>query len=65
MDIRLTAKEKQILQMIADGRTSAEIAEVVCLSLPTVKWYRKRLRVKFDTATTMEMVRKAIKVGII
>ena len=58
--IRLTAKERRILQLIADGRTSPQIAEELCLSLPTIKWYRKRLRAKFDVPSTIQMVRQAI-----
>lgn len=62
---RLTAREREILQMIAEGHTSEQIAERLCLSLPTIKWYRKRLRVKFDVETTVEMVRKALVAGLI
>ena len=63
--IRLSPKELQILQLLADGLTSPDIAEKMCLSLPTIKWYRKRLRAKFDANTTVEMVRKAMKNGLI
>lgn len=62
---RLTAREREILQLIALGHTSEIIAEKLCLSLPTIKWYRKRLRVKFDVGTTVEMVRKALEAGLI
>jgi DNA-binding CsgD family transcriptional regulator len=63
--VRLTSKELSILKMIADGKTSAEIAELLCLSLPTIKWYRKKIRTKFDADTTIETVRKAIEMGLI
>ena len=45
--------------------TSEQIAEQLCLSLPTIKWYRKRLRIKFDVGTTVEMIRKALLAGLI
>ncbi len=64
-NLRLSLKELQILRMIADGKTSPQIAEAVCLSLPTVKWYRKRLKTKLDVATTIGMVRKAISEGLL
>lgn len=51
--------------MIADGKTSPQIAEAMCLSLPTIKWYRKGIRIKFEAETTVEVVRKAIESGII
>lgn len=63
--IRLTAKEQRILQMIANGHTSEQIAEEMCLSLPTIKWYRKRIKVKFEADTTVEVVRKALEQGLI
>ncbi|MBR0223959.1 MAG: helix-turn-helix transcriptional regulator [Bacteroidales bacterium] len=59
--ITLTATERRILQMIADGKTGPQIASVLCLSLPTIKWYRKKLRAKFGVATTMQMVRRALE----
>ena len=61
----LSAKELTILRMIADGKTSPQIAEAMCLSLPTIKWYRKGIRIKFEADTTVEVVRKAIESGII
>lgn len=63
--VKLSAKELEILKMIAAGQTSPSIAEHLCLSLPTIKWYRKRLKVKFDSTSTIQMVRKAIEEGII
>ena len=62
---RLTAREREILQMIADGHTSEQIAGRLCLSLPTIKWYRKRIKVKFDADTTVAVVRKAVELGLI
>jgi LuxR family transcriptional regulator len=61
----LSSKELTILRMIADGKTSPQIAEAMCLSLPTIKWYRKGIRIKFEADTTVEVVRKAIESGII
>ena len=61
--IVLSKKESQILSLIVSGRTSTQIAETVNLSLPTIKWYRKKLKERFDAETTAEMVGKAIKAG--
>ena len=63
--VSLKEKEVQILQMIAEGKTSPQIAQVMCLSLNTIKWYRKKLKAKFDTNGTIQMVRKAIDMGCI
>lgn len=63
--IVLSKKEIRILSLIAEGKTSPQIAEIMIFSLPTIKWYRKRLKEKFEAETTVEMITKAIKTGII
>lgn len=63
--IRLSAKELSILHLIASGQTSPQIAERLCLSVPTIKWYRKKLKAKFDVETTVQMIRKAIDQDLI
>lgn len=62
---QLTAREIEILKLIAEGLTSAEIAAVVSLSVETIKWYRKRLLQKTDSANSAEMIRKATEYGMI
>jgi DNA-binding NarL/FixJ family response regulator len=64
-NIKLTRREKTILQEVALGRTTPQIAEALGLSPETVKWYRKQLLVKFSAATSAEVVRKAVQNEII
>lgn len=61
----LTEREKEILPLIASGLTSPQIADKVCLSLATIKWYRKKLMTKFDAANTAELISKAKEKGLI
>ncbi|MBR0029261.1 MAG: helix-turn-helix transcriptional regulator [Bacteroidales bacterium] len=63
--IRLSEMEARVLRLITEGRTSQEIAEEVCLSLNTIKWYRKRLRIKFGAATTAQMISQAVLMDIV
>lgn len=63
--VLLKEKEVRILQMIAEGKTSPQIAQAMCLSLNTIKWYRKKLKAKFETNGTIQMVRKAIDMDCI
>lgn len=63
--ILLTKREHSILEGVAEGKTTPQIAAVLGLSPETVKWYRKQLLVKFSAATSAEMVRKAIENKII
>ena len=64
-DIKLNDREIAIIKMLADGRDSKYMAESLCLSLETIYWYRKRLRVKFDTESTSTIVSEAIRRGLI
>ena len=63
--LELTRREKSILQEVATGLTTPQIAHNLGLSPETVKWYRKQLLAKFSAATSAEVVRKAIIKGII
>ena len=62
---QLTEREMQILRLLAAGLTSSQIADKVCLSLPTIKWYRKRLMEKFDVTNTAGLISSAKEKGII
>lgn len=64
-NIKLTRREMSILQEVAIGRTTPQIAEDLGLSPETVKWYRKQLLVKFLATTSAELVRKAIMNNIL
>lgn len=53
---RLTKREKQILQAIAKGNTSAEIAELLFISVITVETHRRNLLQKFKAKNMMELI---------
>jgi len=58
-DMKLTDRELQILHLIAEGKTNPQIAEQIFLSPETIKWYRKKLLVKFEAANSAELIGKA------
>ncbi|MBO4466134.1 MAG: response regulator transcription factor [Bacteroidales bacterium] len=62
---KLTDREEQVLRMLADGLTSSQIADKICLSLPTIKWYRKKLMTKLDAANTAELISLAKGKGLL
>ena len=64
-NIKLTRREMSILQEVAIGRTTPQIAQNLGLSPETVKWYRKQLLAKFSATTSAEVVRKAIMNNIL
>ncbi len=61
----VTRREKEVLQLIADGLTNAEIAEKLFISIPTVNTHRKSILEKFEVRNTAALIGKAIKLGII
>lgn len=61
----ITRREKEVLQLIAEGLTNAEIAARLFISVPTVNTHRKSLIEKFDAANTAVLIGKAIKGGIL
>ena len=64
-DTQLSAREKEILDLLAKGYTTPQIAEGLGLSPETVKWYRKKLLVKFDVANTAELTSTVKDMGLI
>jgi DNA-binding NarL/FixJ family response regulator len=60
----LTARERSVLQLIAEGCTNKQVARQLGISLKTVETYRLSLRDKLDLTTTAALVRYAIRQGI-
>lgn len=61
----LNDREQNILRLIASGCTNPQIAEEIFLSPETIKWYRKKLLIKFDAANSAELISKAKDAGLI
>ena len=61
----LTAREIDILRSVAEGRTNPQIAAALSLSVKTVEWHRGNLMRKLDAHTTADLVRFAIKQGMV
>ncbi|HMR56972.1 MAG TPA: response regulator transcription factor [Cyclobacteriaceae bacterium] len=61
----ITRREKEVLQLIAEGLTNAEIAGKLFISIPTVNTHRKSILEKFDVKNTATLIGKAIKMGVI
>jgi DNA-binding NarL/FixJ family response regulator len=62
---RLTLRERQILQMIAEGHSNQEIANRLVLSAKTVERHRANLMSKLGIHNTAGLVRFAIQYGLI
>jgi DNA-binding NarL/FixJ family response regulator len=57
----LSDREFQVMQLMAGGKTLAEIAETLSLSAKTVSTYRTRLLEKMDFKTNADIIRYAIE----
>lgn len=61
----LSPREREILQLIAEGKTSREIAEILCLSVKTVQSHRASLMQKLDLHDRGDLIKYAIQKRII
>jgi two-component system invasion response regulator UvrY len=61
----LSDREYQVLCMIASGKRVQEIAEELCLSVKTVSTYRSRILEKMKMKNNAELMRYAIKHGLV
>ena len=61
----LTARETEVLQLIAEGRKNREIAELLYISIKTVETHRAHIMDKLDIHSTAELTHYAISKGII
>lgn len=64
-DNPLTPRERQVLQLIAESKTTKEIAALLEISVKTVETYRSRIMEKLDIHETAGVVRYAIRHGIV
>jgi two-component system NarL family response regulator len=60
----LTAREKEVLRLIASGRRSAEIAASLGISAATVEVHRRNIRKKLRLNSVADLTRYAIRQGI-
>lgn len=61
----ITRREKEILLLVAEGLTNAEIAAKLFISIPTVNTHRKSLLSKFNVNNTASLIRQAAKQDLI
>jgi len=61
----LTHREKEVLQLLAEGRSNKEVASELDLGLSTVETHRANLMLKLNLHNTAEIVLYAVRKGII
>jgi two-component system response regulator NreC len=62
---RLTGRERQVLQLVAEGKTTKEIAVILGVTVKTAESHRTTLMAKLDMHSAAELVRYAIRRGLV
>jgi DNA-binding NarL/FixJ family response regulator len=61
----LTDREKQVFRLVAEGKSNKEVADVLGISVKTAMSHREHMMEKLDLHNRTELVRLALKLGVI
>ena len=62
---RLTPRQREVLQLIAEGHTSKQIAQILSISLKTVESHRHGIMERLDIHDLAGLVRYALRIGLV
>jgi DNA-binding NarL/FixJ family response regulator len=62
--IALTSRQREVLQLLAEGHSAKDIAAILNISVKTVEYHKYRMMEDLGIKTTAELVRYAVKQGI-
>jgi DNA-binding NarL/FixJ family response regulator len=60
----LSAREREVLQLIAEGRSTREVAAELNVSIKTIETHRRQIMEKLDIHSIAELTKYAIREGI-
>lgn len=61
----LTEREQQVFRMVVEGKTTKEIADILCVSTKTIEKHRTSITGKLGVHGRLELLKYAIKIGIV
>ena len=61
----LTAREREVLQLVAEGKSNKEVADLLNLSVYTVETHRSNIMEKLNLKGVPELILYAVRKGII
>ncbi len=61
----LTPRQREVLQLVAEGRTTKEMASILHISVKTVEFHKSRIAADLGIRTTAELTKFAIEHGIV
>jgi two-component system response regulator NreC len=62
--VELTAREREVLQLLAEGRTTKRIATQLSVSVKTVETHRRQVMEKLDIHSVAELTKYAVREGL-
>jgi DNA-binding NarL/FixJ family response regulator len=63
--VQLTGRQREVLQLIAEGRVNKEIATILNISVKTVEFHRGRIMGKLGVHSVAELIRWAVQAGLV
>jgi DNA-binding NarL/FixJ family response regulator len=63
--VQLTERQREVLQLIAEGRVNKEIATILKVSVKTVEFHRARIMSRLGVHSMAELVRWAVQAGLV
>ena len=63
--IALTGREVEVLDLILEGRSSKEVAQLLCLSKRTVDFHLARIYEKLNVSNRVQAIRRAAELGLV
>jgi DNA-binding NarL/FixJ family response regulator len=62
---QLTLRQREILQLFAEGKTMKEIASIINLSTRTVEWHKYRIMRTFNVRRSAELIQQAVRLKLV
>ena len=62
---RVTPREREVLQLLAEGKSNKEVADILQISVKTAETHRANIMLKLDFHSVTELVRYAVRNKII
>lgn len=62
---KLSNREREVFQLIAEGHPTRQIAEMLCVSISTIKSHRAKIMEKLGTESSVKLIHFAIQLGLV
>jgi DNA-binding NarL/FixJ family response regulator len=62
---QLTLRQREVLQLVAEGRSLKEIASILCVSVKTVEFHKTRIAKQLGLHTTADLTKYAVTHGLV